>query len=39
VEIPGERERHCRVEAGGIIAIPERTWTDILALQNEVVAK
>ncbi len=38
VEIPGERERRCRVEAGGIIAIPERTWTDILALRDQIMA-
>ena len=35
VEVPGERERRIREEAGGIIHIPERTWTDILALRDE----
>ena len=35
VEVPGERERRVREEAGGVIYIPERTWTDILALRNE----
>ena len=35
VEVPGERERRIREEAGGIIHIPEKTWTDILALRDE----
>ena len=35
VEIPGERERRIREEADGIIHIPEKTWTDILALRDE----
>ena len=35
VEIPGERERRCRTESGGVINIPEKTWTDILALRVE----
>ena len=35
VEIPGERERRIREEADGIIHIPEKTWTDILALREE----
>ena len=35
VEVPGERERRIREEAGGVIHIPERTWTDILALRDE----
>ncbi len=35
VEIPGERERRCRAESGGIIHIPERTWGDIVALHVE----
>ena len=35
VEIPGERERCIRDEAGGIIHIPEKTWTDILTLRDE----
>ena len=38
MEIPGERERRCRAESGGIIAIPEPTWTEILALRDEVMA-
>jgi len=35
VEIPGERERKCREQAGGVINIPERTWQDILRLRDE----
>ena len=35
VEVPGERERRNREEASGIIHIPEKTWTDILALRDE----
>ena len=35
VEVPGERERRIREEAGGIIHIPENTWTDILTLRDE----
>ena len=35
VEIPGERERRCRADSGGVINIPEKTWTDILALRDE----
>ena len=35
VEVPGERERRIREEAGGVIHIPEKTWTDILALRDE----
>jgi LDH2 family malate/lactate/ureidoglycolate dehydrogenase len=38
VEIPGERERRHREISGGVIAIPERTWTDILELRDQVVA-
>jgi len=37
VEIPGERERRHRQISSGIIAIPERTWTDILALRDQVM--
>ena len=37
VEVPGERERRIRKEAGGIIYIPENTWTDILALRDDLV--
>jgi len=37
VEIPGERERHHRAEARGLIAIPEPTWNDILALRDQVM--
>ena len=32
VEIPGERERDYRAQSGGVIAIPEETWRQILAL-------
>ena len=35
VEIPGERERDCRNRSAGIIAVPEETWRQILALQRE----
>ena len=35
VEVPGERERRIREEAGGINHIPVKTWTDILALRDE----
>ena len=38
VEIPGERERHHRAGSGGIIAIPEPTWNEILKLRDEVMA-
>jgi LDH2 family malate/lactate/ureidoglycolate dehydrogenase len=32
VEIPGEREREHRRKANGVIAVPELTWQQILAL-------
>ena len=35
VEVPGERECRIRDKADGIIHIPEKTWTDILALRDE----
>ena len=35
VEIPGERERKQRSQSNGIIAIPEETWQQVLALSNE----
>jgi len=35
VEIPGERERKQRSKSNGIIAIPEVTWQQVLALSNE----
>ena len=35
VEVPGERERRIREEADGVIHIPEKTWTDVLALRDE----
>lgn len=35
VEIPGERERAHRVASDGIVAIPERTWTQIRDLARE----
>ena len=35
VEIPGEREREKRKRSNGIIAIPEETWRQVLALSQE----
>ena len=35
VEIPGERERAQRKRSNGIIAIPEETWRQVLALSQE----
>ena len=35
VEIPGERERLQRSKSNGIIAIPEKTWQQVLKLSNE----
>jgi LDH2 family malate/lactate/ureidoglycolate dehydrogenase len=35
VEIPGERERKQRSKSNGIIAIPEKTWQQVLALSYE----
>jgi len=35
VEIPGEREREQRMRSNGIIAIPEETWRQVLALSQE----
>jgi len=37
VEIPGQRERRLRHEAGGIIDLPENTWNEIVALRNSLV--
>ena len=39
VEIPGERERHIRDRAGGVIHVPEKTWIDILTLLEKVGMK
>ena len=38
VEIPGERERRLYAESGGMIAIPEATWADILELRGSLTA-
>ena len=35
VEIPGEREREQRKRSNGILAIPEETWRQVLALSQE----
>lgn len=35
VEIPGEREREQRKRSNGILAIPEETWRQVLALYKE----
>ncbi len=35
VEIPGGREREHRRQSNGIIAAPERTWSEICQLQDE----
>lgn len=32
VEVPGERERDYRIQSNGVVAIPEKTWQQILAL-------
>jgi len=37
VEVPGERERDHRAACNGVIAIPEETWKQILALEAELV--
>jgi len=34
VEIPGEREREHRLRCNGVIAVPEQTWRQILALAS-----
>ena len=34
VEIPGERERDYRLRSKGIVSVPEKTWQQILALQE-----
>ncbi|MCP4765442.1 MAG: Ldh family oxidoreductase [Gammaproteobacteria bacterium] len=39
VEIPGERERDYRAQSKGIIAVPEGTWQQILALHASLQAK
>jgi LDH2 family malate/lactate/ureidoglycolate dehydrogenase len=33
VEVPGEREREYREQSGGVVAVPEQTWRQILELQ------
>ena len=38
VEIPGEREREQRQKSDGIIAVPEETWAQVLALSAELNA-
>ena len=38
VEVPGERERDHREASGGKIALPEKTWMQILALARELDA-
>ena len=35
VEIPGERERNHRELSNGIVAIPEKTWKQIITLSNK----
>ena len=35
VEIPGEREREQRAKSNGIMAVPEETWAQVLALSDE----
>ena len=35
VEIPGEREREHRLHCNGVIAVPEPTWQQILALADK----
>ena len=35
VEIPGEREREQRHRSNGVIAVPEATWQQVLALSGE----
>ena len=35
VEIPGEREREHRLRCNGVIAVPEPTWQQILALADK----
>ncbi len=35
VEIPGEREREHRRKSNGIIAVPEKTWSEICRLKDE----
>ena len=35
VEIPGEREREQRRTSNGVIAVPEETWAQVLALSAE----
>ena len=35
VEIPGEREREQRRRSNGVIAVPEETWRQVLALSDE----
>lgn len=34
VDIPGERERRHRAQSQQIIAVPERTWQQIIALHD-----
>jgi uncharacterized oxidoreductase len=35
VEIPGEREREQKARSNGVIAVPEETWAQLLALSAE----
>ena len=35
VEIPGEREREHRHQSKGVIALPEKTWKQVLELSDE----
>ncbi len=35
VEVPGERERNHRTNSDGMIAVPEETWKQIVALEAE----
>ncbi|MEM7122789.1 MAG: Ldh family oxidoreductase [Pseudomonadota bacterium] len=37
VEIPGEREREQRRRSNGVIAVPEETWRQVLALSEELI--
>lgn len=34
VEVPGERERDYRAQSNGVIAVPEKTWRQILELRD-----
>lgn len=39
VEVPGEREREQRDRSNGVIAVPEETWAQVLALSAELKGK